>query len=260
MKKVFLILLVMILIAAGVLGYGFWGGMKTKAFAKEAGKIFTASQGKWSIDDIVNSKQEKDFSAIRTTFSKIQDDSNSAISAVNNLKSTKKTAGLKTDLISYYTLAKKSSNNAIILLDYMDTMNSITKNMSPTINASGMEQLAQQLSQFKTTVDKNLTTLKGLKTIPSIEKTNQDFIVGFAELSKVLGQALTALKSNNPEQVQTIMDSFAPTMEKMSNLKMPSNNEMKNDVLSLSKEKEIRSLETKIKDSISSFKNTVFTF
>ena len=255
-------IIAILILGLGAVGYGFYDGYKTKNFAAQSEKIFNESQGKWKVSELTNPPVEVqgDSAKLKDYYTKIKDDCDSATSKIESLAGTRKTKTAKTDLDRYYSLGKQASENALILVDYMAAMEKISKNMSPTINASGFGQLTTQLNQFKATVDDNLKTLQALKTTPSIEETNKQIILAMTELSNFLDQVLTQLKNNNPKEVERLMNEFSTKMEKTTNIKTPDPEEIKKDILTKSEEEEMTGLALKIQEGIKDLKKVIFAF
>jgi len=248
------------LIVGGV-GYGFYGGAKTKAFASKSADLLAASENKWQVDQLSEPGKDMSSAELKTYFTKVKDDCDSALSQIQNQGSTAKTKTLKQNDIDYYTLGQKASGNGLIILNYMDLMTQIGDDMNKvSINASGTEALKTQVQQMKGTVDKDLGLLKGAKTTPSIEKLNQEMISGFTNMSKSLGDAIAAIDANHPEQVGQIMNSFSTAAGQFNKLSMPTGETLKNDILTSSEQSEMKDLATNINNETNQLKNTVFAF
>ena len=259
MKKILLIILVILIV--GGLGYGFYGGIKTKAFAQKSQDLLTASGSKWQVDKLTAADELASAQEAQTFYTNVKDDSTQALSEIQNQGSTLKARDLKKNTERFYTLAQKAGENGLTLSQYVVLMEQIGKDISNfNINATGMEQLKTQLEQYKKAVDKDLDQAKQVKTTPSIEEINKQLISALTDISNALGEAIVAAQANQPEKVTEVMNNLSNTMKKYTNFNMPDENEVKNDILTSSEQTEMKDLSTKIKDEVSLLKNTIFAF
>jgi len=262
LKVIIAIILTIVIISAGVLGYGFYNATKTKKFAAESEKIFNSSQAKWKPEEILEPGGDikNDTAEVKTHFTEIKNDSESALTQIASLKETRKTSGLKTNLVRYYTLAKDASKNAIIIVDYMALMNSLEKDISPTIGGSSIAEVTKQLEAFSVSLDKVIQKLENAKTTPSIKKTNEQFIKALKEVSDPLDEALKYLKNNQPDKATQVLNSFSSNMSGLSSIKMPDKDEMQKDLLSDAGQAEINDLSNKIKGDIKDLKSVLLVY
>ena len=85
-------------------------------------------------------------------------------------------------------------------------------------------------------------------------------VTGLTQLSGLLGQAITALDNNRPDQVQSLLAGFATSASSFESVKMPDQTAMKNDIATDSEVAEIKSLITSIKAKVATCKTVIFTF
>jgi len=261
MKKVIILVLAIVVIVAGVLGYGFYGGYKTKAFAKESEKILDASESKWKVDKILEPEGVgEDMTKVKSYYTTLKEDSTSALSTLNNLRGTARTKDLEKDLTRFYELGKKAGENGLILIDWIEKMQDVSAKMSPTISASGTEQAIAQYNQFKASVDESIKTLKAVETTPSIEEFNQDFLSALEEMSGLLEQMLAYLKNNQLDKIEAMTSQFDQIMKKFSGLQMPATDKIKEDVLTKSEEEEMTKIAERARTNLSELKKVVFAF
>ena len=262
MKKLIWVIVVVVILVLGVVGYGFYGGFKTKNFATNSEKTFNASQTKWKVSDLANppADTESDTTKLKAHFQKILDDCNSATSTINNLGKTSKGKTAKTNLIRYYALGKKSSENALVFVDYMAEMQKIEKDLSFNPTGTTPDSLAKDLQTFKTTVDADLSTLKSIKTTPSTKILNDAFIKVLTDLSGYIGPAITAVNSGDINAMASMSTNMGKTMSTFEQTKLPTETEMQNDIITKSEQDEMNSLASKIPSELTGLKKTIFAY
>ncbi|HLC38932.1 MAG TPA: hypothetical protein VJJ80_02290 [Patescibacteria group bacterium] len=262
-SKILWIIIPILILGLAVLGWGFYGGIKTKKIATEVESKIAENEQKWQIDELLNPTEKvnsaEDVAALKADYQEVYDDSTAGLAKLETLKGTRKTAALEADLARFYQLTQKASGNAITMLNYLQEMQKISSSF-PTVDATGVAELKTQLTAFKASVDKSLATLKTIKTTPSLEATNKSMVTGLTQLSGLLGQAITALDNNRPDQVQSLLAGFATSASSFESVKMPDQTAMKNDIATDSEVAEIKSLITSIKAKVATCKTVIFTF
>ncbi len=266
MKKLTWVLIVVAIIAVGVLGYGFYGGIKTKAVAKNAEELLKASQEKWKPDQILDPSQADvdidNIPELKTYYTNIENDCDSALTQINSMGQTKKTGQLKADLEQYYTLGKQAAQDALVIVGYLESIEKVAKDIEAisSLVSTAPVALAEELKQVNSTIEANIKTLQEAGTTPSIEKSNQEFIAILEDFSKVLEQAITYLENNQTSEIAELSGQFGSTISDIEKITAPVTEEVRNDILSDDEGNQLEELSNKIQAEATNLQKTIFTF
>ncbi len=265
-KKLTWVFIVIAIIAVGVLGYGFYGGIKTKAVAKNAEELLKASQEKWKPDQILDPNQADvdidNIPELKAYYTNIKNDCDSALTQINSIGQTKKTGQLKADLEQYYTLGKQAAEDALVIVGYLESIEKVAKDIESisSLVSTAPAALAEELKQVNSTIEENIKILQEAGTTPSIEKSNQEFISILEDFSKVLEQATSYLENNQISKIAELSTQFGSTISDIEKITTPVTEEVRNDILSDDEGNQLEELANKIQAEATNLQKTIFTF
>lgn len=259
-------LIAIFIIATGVLSYGFYGGIKTKNFAKNMEQIINDSQDKWKPDNILDPGGENldlnNIAELKNYYTQISEDCDTSLSNIAKLKQGRKTKSLKDDTNRYYQIAKESADNALIIVNYMEIMNQVSQDINSIsgISSTTTSDYLDQFKQIKSKIDEDVKLLEATKTTPSTKKINNQFLVVLKEFSDLLGQATKYLENNQINELNSLSSQFSSLTGKIDTMEMPDQAEVRNDIITQAEQDELNSLADKIKSQSSDLQKTIFIF
>ncbi|OIP23278.1 hypothetical protein AUJ93_01595 [bacterium CG2_30_33_46] len=255
LKKIVTVLVLIILVALGVAGYGYYNGMQVQSYAKDGESMFNAVQG-WG-KGFDNSKDSK---ATKDQFSKIKNDSDKFLSQLNAKNAPSKAKELESNLKEYFTISKTLATDMEALANWAIGFEKIGKDMENIGSNASMNSPADIISAFKdmkTSVDayvKELDTMQVPAVVSEQNKAMKDYL---GQVSTILGSYIKALESNDLSSMVGIETDLASFLDKLNAMKSP-----EESINKVYKDKIDRadSLEKSIPGQISNLKSVTFAF
>jgi len=259
-KKSFTYIIVAgLILIAGILGWGFYNGSKTKAYANKAESIYQNFQKNWSMEK-VNIAQYDSGEEYLEKVKEIKAETEKALAEISKLSGTSKTKELQNNLQDYFTTIKTVAETA----EYMDNFLSIEKlftALGAVLTSPNDPILIENIATAQKELDKTINKLKETKT-PLAFKEFNDQLIGYLErISEPLDELNKAAKASDPEAAAKATTAYLNSLQSFNlenELKNLDEDQIMQKVFPTSDKDKVNNLEKKIESAISSLKNTIF--
>lgn len=244
------VLIIVGIAIAAVLAYGFANAWLLNQNVDEIASTFEISQDKWSASDL-----DKDKSENATEFLKkmntIKDDSEAAIKEVESVRVGSRASAYKSDVENYYTKATEYAEKGVALGNYlklmMDTETVFTDIAENTPDTNDPEVLAKYYKKVKKDLNDQTSKMKNANPPSSLEKFNNQFVVGLKAFSKSIDQMIEALERNDEEAVNNAASEVVKASNRFNAIEFPGEDEIDEDYVTQKQIKEMQALENKVK-------------
>lgn len=245
------IILGVVVVLAGVGGYGYWNGTQIKAYAEKSSKMmaefkdYTTKMDK--SDDIKKAKDE--FATLKASAEK-------NLSEVEKNAAPGKAKELQANMKEYFTLAKKLLGAAESIADWVSEFEKVFTGLenlgsSSAFDISSPAGMVSSLQAAKAETDKALADMKKIETPQGLEKMQKAMEGMLEDISAMYGKMIVAAQAEDYNAMMNAASDFS-SLSALSDPGLsenPFDGEYKADV---DKTKE---LEKKIDDEINRLKN-----
>ena len=257
LKIILIVVLAIIVIAGGVLGYGFYNGTRVKAYAKDAQKMMDGTK-EWE-KSIENLDFEKDLAEIKTKVAKVKTDSAKNLATLNAKSAPGKAKDLGKNLKEYFTLSEKLAGQAGDLIDWAAEVQNMTKSLESlsSIDSSSTATMTASMEKSKADMQTSLDKLKKMTPPDSVKDQHAALVSMMEDLIKLYDKMIAALKTGDLAALMTVesdASSIATKSKTFENADKDISNSFKSD------SEKIDSLESTIYTEIGELKNINFSF
>lgn len=252
-----------VVIAGGALGYGFYKGSKTKNYATKVESIYNTSKAIWTADSF-NADEYNTASEFSEKMNATKNDINSALNQINDLSGSSKTKNLENYVKDYYTKAKKYAEFGVSLGEYVSSLEKLqeylAKMSEDSLGATSLSDLAEPYKQTKKNVEDWLSDYKNT-TPPDIYKEFHEKTIEVMEnvLDK-FDDLISAIEANDEKAFQNVGYEIMQLGYGMSSLESPTSEDIQKDFATSEQKDELKSLAEKIINEINGLKKTTFAF
>lgn len=252
-KNLKFIVLGIILIAAAVVGYGFWNGSQIKNYAVKGEKMANDVKDWNKLFDESGSAKE-----VKTSLDKVKADAEKNLAELEKTKAPGKAKELESNLKEYFTVAKKLATELQPLIDWAFEMEELGNKFSNMdFDSSSPESITKSFKDAKEDLDKSIKNLKEVDMPSKLKSDINDMTETLEDLSDVFGDMIAALEAEDYEamiSIGTSMESDFSNLESFESFDKSIEDAYKDD-----KDK-LDSLEKKINERVGTLKNTTFSF
>lgn len=242
-----------ILVAACVLGYGFWNGSQIRAYGVFAENTFAVTK-KWD-----KTFDESNLTKVKENIDEIKTESGTALVAVTAKSAPSKAKKLKADLIEYFTLSKKVAGDLdgiVVWAAEIEKIGTVTSSFS-ALDTASPEAMATSIERAKTDIDASIVKLDALTVPASMKEQNDAFKKMLKDLSVMYGKLATALRANDLAALTTLSSEFTADTTSLDTIKDPS--DTLNETYKAESDR-IDTLDKSITTGIAEMKNVGFSY
>lgn len=258
-KIILIVILVIVVIAGVAAGYGFYNGMRVKAYAKDAQRMIDGVK-EWE-KSLDNLDFEKDLAEIKTKIAQVKTDSEKNLTELNAKGAPGKAKNLEKDLKDYFTTAKEVAGEAGEMIDWAAEVQKVTKGLEnlSSSSATSTEAMVADMEKQQAEMKKAQENLKKMTPPDSVKEYHDVLVSLLDDVIKLYDQTIAALKTGDINALMTLSTSSSTSSMIEKSQKLEGSDQKIEDSFD-EDSKKLDSLESTIYTEIGELKNVTFSF